>query len=157
ARPRRDAPYKSDVRTRRWTGISEVPKAGAAGGEGRGRLIEGEPGRAGEGDLGGGEDEVRDARPVDEGELAGDPAAGVVPDEGVGVDAELGEEPLEGAGLSGRGIVVVRRAVRLPEADQVRRVAGKPSSKVQDDLVPGGPGQGEAVQEDQRGSASVLA
>lgn len=94
---------------------------------------------------------------VDQGELASDPAARVIADERIGIDAELPQHPLESPGLSLRGIVVSGRAVRSPQPDQVWCVTGEAISKVRDHFIPGAPRQGEAVQEDDRGSASVPA
>jgi hypothetical protein len=73
---------------------------GAASGQMGERLIQGAPRRTMERDLGVGEHEARHAL-VDQGELAGDPAPGVVADESVGVHAELREHPLRARACPG--------------------------------------------------------
>ena len=84
---------------------------------------------------------------VDEGEFASNPAARVIADECIEIDAEFPQQRLEGSRLPLRGIVVIGGAVRLSQSDQVRCVTGKAISKVRNDLVPCVPRQGKTVQE----------
>lgn len=100
--------------------------------------------------LGVGEDEVGYPCLVDQGEFASDPPTRVIADESVRTNAKLLQHSVEHPGLPLRRIVVLGAAVRLPESDQVRCVAGKAILKEQDDLMPGLSRQGKSVQEDGR-------
>jgi hypothetical protein len=150
------AAAEGECRSAERGGPEQLADDGSASGEVREDLVHRDPGRAMARDLGVGEDEVRHAPPVDEGELPGDPAARVVSDECVGLDAKLGQQSPEGAGLSRGGVVVVRRAVGSSEADQVGCPAGEAIAESRHDPVPRASRQRETVQEHQGRSAPVL-
>src|SRR3989442_7967317 len=138
-------------------GLEELSDHGPKPGDVRQRLIHRDPGWAMKWNLGVGQDETRNPLSVDEGEFASNPAARVIADERIEIDAEFPEHPLESSGLPLRGIVVIGGAVRLSQPDQIRCVTGKAISKVRNDLVPCVPRQGKTVQEDYRGSNSIPA
>jgi len=99
------AAAESQRRSAKRAGTQEQEEDGPGSGDLRQRLIHRDPGRAVMRNLRVRQDEAGHPL-VDESELARNPAAGVVADERVGIDAELAQRSLERPGLSLRGIVV---------------------------------------------------
>src|SRR5437667_3956127 len=144
-------------RSAKRRGLQELSDHGPKRRDVRQSLIHRDPGWAVQRNLGIRQDEARQPLSVDEGEFASNPAAGVVANECVGIDADFPQHPLESPGLPLRGIIVTGRTVRLSQAEQVRGVTGEAISKARNDLVPCASRQGKAVQEDYRGSTSIPA